>query len=198
MVEEQDDFISEGHVWLNKKSDSIFFNYQTMMFGLDESGVAPQVFELARDVGVPLLIDSDIQSDHENPLHIDWDLKPLHEDREDEETVGSRLYKSFLKGRDRVYYVMIEVILVATGKGREHVVETGLFGLLGEDIAIVPTADKAKLQQYKSLYNMYDAREASDDCVAMIQRTLDSLIKGEDQGAHEPRTLIHGLVKRIC
>ncbi|KAK2602542.1 hypothetical protein N8I77_009061 [Diaporthe amygdali] len=198
MVEEQEGLMSYGHVWLNRKSDCIFFNYHTMLAGLDESGVAPQIFELARDVGVPLLIDSNIQSDHENPVHVGWDLKPLHEDREDEETVGSRLYESFFKGRDRVYYVMAEVTLVVTGKGRENVVKTGLFGLLGEDIAIVPTADKGKLQQYKSLYNMYDAREAPSDCVALAQLILDSLIKGEDQDTHEPRTLIHGLVERIC
>lgn len=190
MVEDEDDSISGGSIWLNKKSDSVYFHYITMMNGLDDCGAAPQIFELARDVRVPLLIDCDIQDDHKNPLH---------NMSQDEETVGSRLYESFLKGRDHFYYVMAEFILVATGKGRERVVDTGLFGLLGEDMAIVPTADKEKLQQYCSLYNMYDAREAQYNYrVSRDQRRMDSLINGDDQGKYEPRNLIHGLLERIC
>lgn len=190
LIEEEDESISDGSVWLNEKSDWVYFHYITMMNGLDDSGAAPRVFELARDVGVPLLIDCYIQGDHENPLH---------NMSQDDETIGSRLYKSFLRGRKHFYYVMLEVTLVVTGKGREHVVDTGLFGLLGEDVAIVPTADKETLQQYYSLYNMYDAREAPYNyCVAEAQRRLDSLIKGEDQGKLEPRTLICGILERIC
>lgn len=190
LVEEEDDSVSVGSIWLNKKSDWVYFNYHTMMNGLDDNGAAPQVFELARDVRVPLLIDSNIQGDHENGLH---------NSSQDAETVGSRLYKSFLSGREHFYYSMTKVILVVSGKGREHVVDTGLFGLLGEDMAVVPVTNKEMLQQYYSLYNMYDAREASyNPCVARIQHTLDSLIKDEDQATHEPRTLIRGLLERIC
>lgn len=94
---------------------------------------------------------------------------------------------------------MTEVVLVVTGKGREHVVDTGLFGLLGEDMAIVPTADNEKLQQYYSLYKMYDARETLHNyCVAGAEHRLESLIKGEDQDTLQPRFLIRGLLKRIC
>lgn len=189
LVEEEDGLISDGSIWLNKKLDWVYFHYITMMRGLDACA-APQVFELAHDVRVPLLIDSDIQDDHEHPLH---------NMSQGEETVGSRLYKSFLRGRDHFYYVMAEITLVATGKGRERVVDIGLFGLFGEDMAIVPTADKQKLQQYCSLYNMYDAREAQyNDRAAWDQECLESLINGEDQGRHEPRTLIRGLLERIC
>ncbi|KAK7708588.1 hypothetical protein SLS64_006690 [Diaporthe eres] len=198
-VEERDDSKSDGWVWLEKKSDWIYFNYHTLMEGLDESGAGPKVFELARDVGVPLLIDSTIQGDHENPLHASEDYYDPSYNELDHETVGSRLYDSFLRGREHFYYVMAEVVLVVTGMGRKHIVDTGLFGLLGEDMAIVPTADKGMLQQYKSLYNMYDAREAPhNDCPARIQLTIDSLIKGEDQATVEPRTLIRGLLERIC
>lgn len=187
---EEGDTKSNGSIWLNKKSDWVYFDYITMMNGLDDSGVGLRVFELARDVRVPLLIDSTIQGDHENGLH---------NSNEDEETVGSRLYDSFLKGRDRFYYVLTEVILVVSGRGRQHVVDTGLFGLLGEDTAIVPIADTAMLQRYYSLYNMYDVREDSYSyCVARVQHHLNSLSKGEDQGTHEPRTLIRGLLERIC
>lgn len=190
LVEEETDLISDGSVWLNKKSDWVYFNYHTMMNGLDDSGAAPQIFELARDVSVPLIIDSNIQGDHENPLH---------NISQDEETIGSRLYECFLRGREQFYYAMAEVTLVMTGKDYEHVVDTGLFGLLGEDMAVVPTADEELLQRYKSLYDMYDAREASyKSYVAAVQRGLNSLIKGYDQGTHEPRTLIGELLERIC
>lgn len=199
LVEEGDGSKSKEWVWLEKKSDWIYFNYHTMMEGLDETGAAPQVFELARDIGVPLLIDSGIQSDHENPLHDSKDYADLLYDSEEEETIGSRLYESFLKGRSHFYYVMQEVILVATGKGRKHVVNTGLFGLLGEDMAIVPASNKDMLQQYKSLYDLYDAREAPQNyCIYGAQRRLESMIKGEDQDAFEPRILIRGLLERIC
>lgn len=198
-VEERDGSKSDGWVWLEKKSDWVYFNYFTLMDGLDESGAGPQVFELARDIGVPLLIDSTIQSDHENPLHESDDYFDPSYVELDHETIGSRLYDSFLMGREHFYYVMAKIMLVVTGKGRQHVVDTGLFGLLGEDMAIIPTADKEMLQQYKSLYNMYDAREAPyNDGPAGIQLILDSLIKGEDQATHEPRTLIRGLLERIC
>ena len=133
MVEEENDSISNGSVWLNKKSDWVYFNYHTMMNGLDDSSAAPLVFELARDVSVPLIIDSNIQGDHENPLHNMC---------QDEETIGSRLYECFLRKREQFYYAMAEVTVVMTGQDHEHVVGTGLFGLHGEDMAIVPTADK--------------------------------------------------------
>lgn len=199
LVEERGGSKYKGWVWLEKKSDWIYFNYHTMMEGLDETGAAPQVFELARDVGVPLLIDSGIQSDHENPLHDSADYADLLYDSEEEETIGSRLYESFLEGRSHFYYVMVEVTLVATGKGRKHIVDTGLFGLLGEDMAIVPASDKDMLQRYNSLYSLYDARESPQSyCIAEDQRRLESLIKGEDQDTFEPRTLIRGLLERIC
>lgn len=189
-VEEADESTFVRSIWLDGKLDWVYFDYVTMITGLDDSGMGPQVFELARSVDVPLLIDCYIQDDHENPLH---------NMSQDTETVGSRLYKSFLRGREHFYFVMTEVVLVVTGKGRQHVVDTGLFGLLGEDTAIVPTADKEKLKQYYSLCNMYDARETPHNyCAAGAQRRLESLIKGEDQGQLEPRTLICGLLERIC
>lgn len=93
---------------------------------------------------------------------------------------------------------MSEVTLVVTEEDRGHVVDTGLFGLLGEDMAIVPTSDKEKLQQVKSLYNLYDTREEWNPCVATMQYVLDSVIKGKDQATHEPQVLIRGLLERIC
>lgn len=198
-VEESDGSKSDGWIWLQKKSDWVYFTYHTMMEGLDESGAGPQVFELARGVGVPLLIDSTIQGDHVNTLHDSEDFHDSFHDERDNETIGSRLYKSFLSGREHFYYSMAKVILVVREEDRKHVINTGLFGLLGEDMAIIPTADKEMLQQYNSLYSMYDAKEALyDDCPARVKLGIDSMIRGEDQRTHEPRTLIRGLLERIC
>lgn len=192
VVENEDGSIHDGSIWLNKKSDWVYFNYFAMIHGLDVSDAPPQVFELARDATVPLLIATEIQSDHE--------LR-LQNSSQEEETVGSRLYKSFLSGREHFYFLMAHFDLVVSGKGRERVVETGLFGLLGEDTAIVPTSNKEMLQQYILLYNTYDTREAYNPCVVGPLHRLDSLIKGEDPGVyyqHEPRFILSGILERIC
>jgi len=164
-----------------------------VLYGLDDSDAPPQVFELARDTSVPLLIACEIQSDHENPMP--------SSSSQDEETVGSRLYKSFLSGREHVYFLAADFDLVVSGKARERVVETGLFGLLGEDTAVVPTSDKELMQQYISLYNTYDAREAYNPYVSATFHHLDRLIKGENHGVyrkHEPRFILGGILERVC
>lgn len=175
-----------GTIWLNRKSDWIYFSFDAMLFGLDKNGSAPQVYELARDVGVPLLIDIEIYTD------LDMSFSQTNE------TVGSRLYNNFLRRRDHFYCVMAEVTLVVSGKGRERVVETGLFGLLGEDTAIVPTTDTETLRQYQTLFNNYDIREETNGITLAQQDNLKSLINGEDQGGREPRTLVWRLLERIC
>lgn len=92
---------------------------------------------------------------------------------------------------------MYDFFLVVSGKGRELVVETRLFGLLGEDTAIIPTTDTEMLRQYQSLLNKYDDREETYDS-PQNKLILDNLINGEDRGSFEAGTLIRRLSKKFA
>lgn len=160
------------------------------MNGLDVDTGAPRVHELARNVGVPLLIDSTINADQH---------EPFHNSNQGVDTIGSWLYKNLLRRREHFYSVMLEFVLVVSSRNRELVAETGLFGLLGEDTAIVPTTDTEILRQYKDLFSKYDVREQPyDPGLFVSQHILTSLINGEDQGPREPQILIRGLLEEIC
>lgn len=183
-------FSTHESAWLNKNTDWIYLTLSTVQRCLGRRQVmdgdaASRLFELARDVRRPLLISSMISEDVMEPLNDEMDEK-----------ITSKLYNQFLIERKHFYYVMVEAHLVVSREDHESVVKTGLFGLLGEDIAIVPYADKQTLQRYASLYDLFSVRDTPYNEDFPID--LNIHFEGKDAGRYEPRTLIRRLLEDIC
>lgn len=143
------------------------------------------VLDVARDRQVPLMIRAEFF------IH----MRANEQLEENPQEFFHFFYERYIKNRQQIYVVLRHVKYFLDDEGRNEVLKSEMFGIFGEDSAIIPLEDKDMIKKYSEL-RRYDPRSFIPDYDDHIWTA--SRVPGTNYGPLRERQLIPYIPELPC
>lgn len=177
-------------IWLNKK-DVVYLGLRALRPFLlhpeEPNAGANGISRSAQDPATQLIVSCALGLGLKTPLNRSYRQGQPLKKKYRTAPAGKKLYENFLRGRKSIMLEVHHSNVLLEGPARESAIQAGMFGLWGDEPAIVDASDFTTLRKYKDLLEggagiwAIDRTRATDADILYRAQAMEALDRGQDE-----------------